>query len=215
MVPYFAGAIAHCDRYGSLSQQARVYRVVTVALMIVSIALASGLLWMASTYAETRVVPYVVQVDKHGFAVSMGPLDRAGPTSEKVILASLSWWIVGLRAVTGNAAAQQRLVREAFTFVASGSAASQRMREWYVAHDPFSSSGRTVEVTVSRIAPLRDSAYIVEWEEVETVRDASKKTTAMYSAMVTVAISPLQELEALLRNPGGVFVSDFTISKLR
>jgi type IV secretion system protein TrbF len=237
MVPYFLGAVAHSDRIGRLEQQAASYRSVAFGLLAGCLVLGGGLVWMAARYAETRVVPYLVHVDQHGIAVAQGPLERAGEADPVNVMAALSRWVIGLRTVTGQPVLQKDFVARAHSFVAKNTVASQKVREWFASHPPVDGTGRRVRIEIQRIAPVADAAspaaveaarevvpvvsprggqeYRVEWtEEASDFRGEHVERT-QWTALLTVAFSPLQDLRALIDNPVGVFVTDFNISRVQ
>jgi type IV secretion system protein VirB5 len=216
MVPYFAGAVAHSERYGSLSQQARAYRLAVLVLAFGYVVMGAGVVRMALELADTRVVPYVVQVDSHGYVVPVGAFERAAPVDPRVVMASLARWIRALRTVTGEQHAQKALIEETFAFIGAKSTAAQKVNEWFAQHSPFDGSGRHVEVDIVRVAPLQSGTeFSIEWTEEATDAQGEHPEKSLYSAVVMVARSPTQKLADIIRNPLGVFVRDYSISKLQ
>jgi type IV secretion system protein TrbF len=212
MVPWAFGAVEYAERYWSQAREIRRWRVAfAIALGVSAVAV-----WGVVTLARSaRAVPYVVQVDEHGYAVAIGPAEKASPVDERVVLASVAQWVRSMRTVMGDPVAQRTLIDMAFASLADGTAASDKAKAWFRAHNPLAVKDRHVDVAITKVAPMRSAkAVTVEWTE--TTREATGASrVARYSAFVEVAISPTQKLHDVLANPLGVFVADYSISQLQ
>ena len=58
------------ERYGDLVLGKRNWQIASAGLMLLSFVLAFGLVWES---ARAKVVPYVVEVDKLGYALTIRP----------------------------------------------------------------------------------------------------------------------------------------------
>src|SRR5688572_4828903 len=74
--PWFMGAVAHSERYGATVQLARVAVLVALGAIVMCILLTVGMVWLSVTYADVRVIPYIVQTDAHNYVVPIGPAER-------------------------------------------------------------------------------------------------------------------------------------------
>lgn len=211
MVPWLHGAIEYSERYGSLAQEARRWRLAALCALAAMVVLACGLVAIART---AKVAPYVVQVDEHGFAVAIKPAEAVAPTDERVIIAQVARWVRAQRTVLGERGAQSELVDEVFAMLAPGTAAAQKTLEYFKEHDPYQVSERRVDVAVTRVQPMRSATHVtVEWTE--RVRQGPVTESLLrYSALVAVSVSPVRALKDVLANPLGVFVTDYSISQL-
>lgn len=211
MVPWLHGAIEYSERYGSLAQEARRWRLAALAALVVSVALTFGLVSLARS---SKVAPYIVQVDQHGFAVAIKPAESVAPADERVIIAQVARWVRAQRTVLGERGAQAELVDEVFAMLAPGTAAAQKTLEYFKEHDPYQVSERRVDVAVTRVQPMRSATHVtVEWSE--RVRQGTMtESVTRYSALVAVSVSPVRALKDVLANPLGVFVTDYSISQL-
>ena len=79
--PYLSARREWNERYGDYIARARNWRRAAFAALAVSLVLAIGVAWQA---AQSKVVPYVVEVDKLGDAVAVGRADRAAPADSRV-----------------------------------------------------------------------------------------------------------------------------------
>lgn len=214
--PWFEGAVATSERYGSMVQTARVAVVVALASLALNLLLGGSVVWLSSTYADVRVIPYIVEVDSHGYAVPVGPAERAAPLDVRYQMAAIGQWIEALRKVTGNPASQKDFIEFAYTFLTPDAPATQKVHEWYATRRPMEPGVQPTTIEIVRVAPLQSGRdFSVEWTE-ETPGDDSKPATkSLFSAVVSVVVSPTQKLKDVLRNPGGVFIRDFSVSKLQ
>src|ERR1700689_3915662 len=56
------------ERYGDLVLGKRNWQIASAGLMLLSLILALGIVWMS---ARTKVIPFVVEVDKLGYAITI------------------------------------------------------------------------------------------------------------------------------------------------
>lgn len=216
LVPWYAGAVGDASRQGALSQQAAVLRTLLVLLGFALCVAMVGIVWMANRLANTRVVPYVVQVDRHGFLVPIGPADRDVLQSPRQAMAALAQWVAFFRTVTADARIQDEYRKKAFFFATPKSIASQKMREDYAKSPRPDGTGRRVDVDVVRVAQMGSGhTYSIEWTETASDAQAEHVTKSLYTAAVTIAVSPTEELDHVIVNPAGVFLKDFSITKLQ
>lgn len=210
-VPWAFGAVEYAERYWSLAREAWRWRLAFFAVL----GMCAVSVWSVVSLARsTRVVPYVVQVDQHGYAVAIRPAEKTGPADERVVMASVARWVRSMRTVLGDAVAQRALIDDAYAMLAPGTQATEKASDWYRANNPLDAKGRHVDVQISKVSPMRSAAAInVEWSE--RARDgAGLDTVSRFSAFVEVEISPTLKLDDVMANPLGVFVTDYSISQL-
>jgi type IV secretion system protein VirB5 len=210
LAPWLTGAVEYAERYGSLAQEARRWR---LGFFAVSIALIVAVVALVAIATTAKVVPYVVQVDEHGYAVAIKPAEKAGGADERVVIASVARWVRAMRSVVGDRVAQQQLMDETFSMLPPKAASNQRTREFFEAHDPYRTDER-VDVEVHRVAPMSERTLTVEWSERKRSRSGAAEY-ARFSAVVTISISPTRTLRDVMSNPLGVFVTDYSISQLQ
>src|SRR5713226_5186637 len=67
------------ERYGDLVLGKRNWQITSAGLMLLSLILALGIIWMS---ARTKVIPFVVEVDKLGYAITI-PTARSAPGARR------------------------------------------------------------------------------------------------------------------------------------
>jgi type IV secretion system protein TrbF len=63
------------ERYGDLVLGKRNWQITSAGLMLLSLILALGIVWMS---ARTKVIPFVVEVDKLGYALTIPEMENLG-----------------------------------------------------------------------------------------------------------------------------------------
>jgi type IV secretory pathway TrbF-like protein len=213
--PWLAAQREYSDRYGSYVKQAHNWRKAAFGAIGISFVLAGGVVWQAS---QSKVVPYVVEVNHLGRAIAVSPAEQAAMPNQQVILATLSELIWRIRTVIPNATAMNDNIRAAYNYVDSTGQAygylnnyfTKKLYPWMEAHPGVV---RTVQVT--SVLPLAKNTYQIDWTESETgFSNGQTVPAASYKAIVTIQLSPPTTAAAILRNPLGIFVKTITWSKI-
>ena len=89
--------------FGSL----HVWQLIAVASLLIAFACVAGIVYFGS---QTKFVPYVIEVDKLGEAVAVGPAQIAAPADPRVVRASLASFIAAARLVTPDIDLQRKAV---------------------------------------------------------------------------------------------------------
>lgn len=211
-VPWAVGSVDYAERYWSLVREAWRWRIAfTLALLVIGVLGVA----LAVVARASRVVPYIVQVDRHGYAVAIKPAEDGAVTDERVVIAAVAKWIRSMRTVLGDVVAQRKLVDDVYAMLAPGTAATHKTNTWFRAHNPYEAGPRKVDVEITLVSPIGSGkSFKVEWTE-RTREGGSGESMARFSAFVQVAISPTQKLDDVIANPLGVFVVDYAVTLLQ
>lgn len=170
---------------------------------------------LARVALQVKVVPYIVQIDEHGFAV---PIERARATTfedplvQKSIMRQLSDWVKDWRTVVASSPAQKSFVQRVFEHTPKGTLAQEKVEKWYGEHPPYQ-KGRTVETEVHFVGPSgSDNVWKVEWTERERLTSTVPRD-ARFEALLTVDFSPVTDLKEIQKNPLGVYVTDVFVQQ--
>ena len=82
VTPYQKAAQLWDERIGSARVQARNWRLMAFGSLVVSAGLGAGVIWQS---AQSRVTPYVVEVDKFGEVRAVGPALPAERCPDRVV----------------------------------------------------------------------------------------------------------------------------------
>ena len=66
--PYLSARKEYSDRYGSAVKDAAHWRQISMLMLLLCLAFGATMMWLTS---QNKVVPYIVQVDKQGYAVTI------------------------------------------------------------------------------------------------------------------------------------------------
>jgi type IV secretory pathway TrbF-like protein len=157
--PYLSARREWNERYGDYIARARSWRWAAFGALALSLVLAVGVVWQG---AQSKVVPYVVEVDKLGDAVAVARADRATPADVRVIKAQLAAWIVDVRSVSSDPLAQKAALSRSYAMTAA--TATLFLNDYYRQHSPFSQN-RTVAVSVDAVLPISTQTYQIQWSE--------------------------------------------------
>jgi type IV secretion system protein VirB5 len=136
-----------------------------------------------------------------------------------VIRSTVTSFISDARLVTPDGTLQRGAVLRVYAVLATGDPATAKMNEWLNGTpnaNPFKrAETEMVSVEIKSVMPQTDTTWQVDW--VETVRDRKGVTVAEPSrmrALVTVYLVPPTTEEQMRKNPLGIFVRDFSWTKL-
>lgn len=199
--PYLSARREWNERYGDYIARTRNWRWAAFAALAVSLVLAIGVVWEA---AQSKVVPYVVEVDKLGDAVPVTRADRAAPADVRVVKAELASWIVDARSISSDPLAQKGALSRVYALTAA--TATTFLNDYYRQHSPFGQA-RTVAVSVNAVLPISSQTYQIQWTE--DARDLQGRDigTTQWLASVTVAFDPPSDERGILSNPLGLYVT--------
>ncbi len=201
VTPYQRAGQVWDERIGSARLQARNWRWMAFGGLGLSSALAGGLLWQS---LQSRVVPYVVEVDALGAARAVAPAAEAARPSDPQIAWHLGRFIKQVRSVSLDPVLMREQWLEAYDLLTPR--AKQFVDAYARAADPFADPGeRTVSVTITSIVRASDRSFQVEWTE-QAFERGSPAGRSRWTAILTVAIRPPKTAEALRRNPLGIHV---------
>jgi type IV secretion system protein VirB5 len=199
--PYLSARREWNERYGDYIARARNWRWAAFGAIAVSLVLAVGVAWQA---AQSKVVPYVVEVDKLGDAVAVARADRAAPTDMRVITAQLAAWIVDVRSVSSDPLAQKSALSRSYALTAA--TATIFLNDYYRQHSPFGQP-RTVAVSVDAVLPISQQTYQIQWSEDARDLQGRDLATTHWIASVTVAFDPPTDERGILSNPLGLYIT--------
>ena len=209
--PYINAREEWLERYGSYISRAAQWRVMGYLLALALLVSVSGNVIQAR---QVKTVPYIIEVDNLGKAAVVARADRASATPKRLIQASIAACIADWRTVTADVELQRRMI-ERLSFFTAGSAKGI-LREWYEANNPFEiARNRLVHVEVRGLPlPVSPNSYRVEWTETVRSHAGVLLDSTTYEATVTIQINPPTTDAVLLRNPGGVYITAISASKV-
>jgi len=210
--PILAGRNAFAGAFGDLAKGKRNWQLVAFGLLgLFGIVLVA----FVRLAAETRITPYVVEVDKLGRAVAFGPAEQAGWTAQteaRIVAATLSLFVRNVRAVSSDGVVQRELLVRAYANTAGR--ARQFLDGWFSLpeHDPRLLGQRfTRAVEVDAILRVPGSAvWRVQWTEREQPVFVGAMREAAWEGYLTVKVHRPRTASVVEDNPLGIYVTDLT-----
>ena len=211
--PYLDARAEWLERYGDYIAQAKNWRIMAIVSGVVALIAVSGLAVSAS---QSKIVPYVVEVDKHGSAVAVGPADKAAPADKKIVRAYLSRFISDFRTLTSDPVQQRDAIDRVYSMLPQGSAAVTKISEYYKANSPFEAAQtKTVQIEITNALQITDMTWQIEWKE--TTRNQQGTVVGMpmsYKASIQFALNPPTDERQAIVNPVGIYVPDLNWSQV-
>ena len=213
--PYLSARKEYGDRYGSSVKDAARWRQISFFLIMLCVAFGALMMWMAS---QNKVIPYIVQVDKQGYAVAIKSSEQGAVADTRVIVATLGGFFVNFKTVITDVSSQKRMVNDVYSYLAKGSAAESFVSHYYQEHNPFVATQDrnryTVQVEIRSIvrSGSNDKSWQVLWSE-EKLEQGTVIERTDWRAIVSIAVSPVRELSEVLKNPLGIFITEINIAQ--
>lgn len=210
--PYLRAKEEWFESVGPYVASAAHWRLTAVVALALACLSAAGNIIQAS---REKVVPYVVAVDKIGAAVAVQRADRASPTSVAVIQAELANLVTNWRTVTADLDLQSRMVDRLSSFARG--AAKGVLTQWFEGNNPVvrAKSGRLVSVEIKSVPlPVSQDSWRIEWRESVRTHAGVLMETVRYEATMKVFIQPPSTDAEILRNPGGVYITELSFGEI-
>jgi type IV secretory pathway TrbF-like protein len=211
--PYLNARREWNERYGEYIVRERAWRSVALFSLGIAAIAAGGLVWVAG---QTKVVPYVVEVNKLGDAVAVRPADHAPRPDDRIIRAQLARWIEEVRSVYLDAAAEHNAIRDAYSMINQHGMAfgflNDTMRD--PENNPFERAATmSVSVDVQSVLPLSPDTWRVEWLEITRDRGGHELNHAIWAATISIVVRAPSDEKSIRANPTGIFVNSLNWSK--
>ena len=213
--PYLSARKEYSDRYGSAVKDAARWRQISILMVLLCLAFGGAMMWLAS---QNKVVPYIVQVDKHGYAVAIKSAQEGSMADTRVIVAALGGFFVNFKTVVTDVASQRRMLNDVYSYLAKNSSAETAVSQYYKEHNPFVATQDkreyTVQVEIRSIVRSggNDKSWQVLWTE-EKIDQGTIIESTEWRAIVSVAISPVRELGEILKNPLGIYITEINMAQ--
>jgi type IV secretion system protein VirB5 len=189
------------ERIGSARVQARNWRLMAFGCLSLTTALSGGLLWQS---LQSRVVPYVVEVDKLGEPRPVTPAEASYHPTDAQIAWFLGRFITSVRAVSLDPVLMRQDWLSAYDFTTRRGAVF--LGDYARSADPFGHVGeRTVSVQVTSVVRASDRSFQVKWIETTYERGA-QVGSAHWTGILTVVLRAPASADELRRNPLGLYV---------
>lgn len=210
--PYINAREEWLERYGSYISRASQWRTIAfVGLGLLGLSLYGNIMQAQ----QSKVVPYIVEIDKLGKVGNVARLRQDISTPRNIIQAEIADAIINWRTVTADTELQKQMITR-LSRVVTGSAKGV-LKQWFETNSPYeiAKSGKLIHVEIKGLPlPVSDTSYRVEW--IETIRShaGAMIDQRSYEATATIQLQqPTSETE-IMTNPGGVYITALAASKI-
>lgn len=201
VTPYQKAAQLWDERIGSARVQARNWRLMALGGFMLSTGLSAGLVWQS---LQSRVVPFVVEVDRLGEPRALQPADKDYQPTDPQIAWHLAHFIADVRTISLDPVLMRANWLSAYDFVTPRGA--RFLGDYARSADPFGEVGtRTVSVQVTSVVRASDRSFQVKWIESDFER-GNFAGSSHWTAMISVVVRPPATADMLRKNPLGLYV---------
>lgn len=211
--PYVLAQHVDNDKHMNLAKAKYNWQVVAIASLGLLIFSVVGNIWQG---VQSKYVPYLVQVDKLGGTVVVGPADQRNPADIKRILYhELGRFVENARTVVSDRAAQKILIDRVYAYLPNQSAARVMITDFYRTRDPFKLAETTTMGTeINNVLELSKDTYQVEWtEQTRSLRGEKTGMAIRWKAIITIDIKPPEREDQIRANPVGIYVMQINWSR--
>jgi type IV secretion system protein VirB5 len=199
--PYQRAGQLWDERIGSARVQARNWRLMAFGGLFLTTGLSAALVWQSM---QSRVVPYVVEVDKLGEARAVTPAATSYRPTDPQIAWHLAQFISNVRGRSLDPVLMRENWLSAFDFVTSRG--SNFLGDYARAANPFDGAGdKTVSVQVTSVVRASETSFQVKWLE-NAFERGSHVGNSRWTGILTIQVKPPKDAETLRRNPLGLYV---------
>ena len=216
--PYLAARRTWNELMAASLANRQMWQLFGILALMITLAAVGGMIYIGS---QSKFIPYVVEVDRHGETIAIAPAQRAGKADPRVVHANVASFISDIRMVTPDIALQRKAIYRLYSMLSSKDPATAKANEWLNGTEdssPFKRAEKeTVSVEIGYVLPQTPDTWQVDW--VETVYDRqglAKGQPYRMRALITVYTvqTTAQTTEDQIRNnPVGTFVRDFSWSR--
>ncbi|MGK9264180.1 conjugal transfer protein TrbF [Sinorhizobium meliloti] len=205
--PYLAARQEWTERYGSYVQAAAAWRIVGILGLAMAV-IGFGYSMYLST--QVKLVPYIVEVDKLGTAVTAGFPEQIEYADVRVVRSTLGNFVTSFRSITPDAVVQKQYIDRTYALLRTSDPSTEKINTWFRTNSPFEKAKTaTVAIEVNNIVALSNQTYQIDWTEYERDRKGKEIGTRRFRGIATVALTAPQDEATIRLNPIGLYVRDF------
>jgi type IV secretory pathway TrbF-like protein len=204
VTPYQRAAQVWDQRIGTSRAQAYNWRLMALGSLILSLILAAVLLAVGRAQ---QTMPYVVEVDTRGEVRAVGPAAEAYTPTDAQIAFHLARFVEYVRSLSIDPVVVRQNWLKAYDYV--GDTAVVTLNQYARDADPFARVGReTIAVEVESVVRASEASFQVRWVE-QIYQGGALAQTKRLTGLFAIALEPPRTVEALRKNPLGIYVQAF------
>lgn len=207
--PFARAAQVWDDRIGSSRVQARNWRIMAFACMVLTVVLTAALIYQS---AQTQVEAYVVEIDPQGRHQRIELIDRGYTPNAAQIGFHVAELVRKVRGKPTDPVVLKQNWDEVYRFLAGDAVTT--MNAYAAKADLFDTAKQDTAVAVEIINVIQrsDGSYQVRWKET-TYKHGSQAGVSYWTGLFTTKLMPPKTARVVFHNPLGVYVVNFNWSE--
>lgn len=206
--PYQKAAQVWDERIGSARVQAKNWRYMAFGCLILSAGFASALVWQS---ARGSIVPWVVEIDRHGEARAVEAAVADFRPTDPQIAWHLARFVEQVRGLPADPIVVRQNWLRAYEFTTDRGAIA--LNDYARSNDPFTRVGQQqVSIEVSSVIRASPDSFRIAWTE-QRYENGQLAGTERWTAILTVVLQPPRDSERLRANPLGIYVNAINWSR--
>ena len=209
--PYTRAKKEWDDRIGSARVQAFHWRAAFFASALLCVVLASGLIYLSS---RQHAVPYIIEVDRLGRVQNVGAVTQVSSEEPGVeaVKYFLAQFVINVRSLPLDPVVVRKNWLSAYDFVTER--AHRELNNLARSSEPFLRVGKeTVSVDITSVVPVSEKSFQIQWEETLTNQFGAVTARPRYTGIFNILIKKPETEEEIMKNPLGIMIDSFNISK--
>ena len=208
VTPYQKAAQVWDERIGSARVQARNWRFMAFGCL----GLVGGLsLQLAVLSTTSRVMPYVVEVERGGTIRAVAPAVESYEPSDAQIAAELARFIEHVREVSIDPIVVKQNWLKAYDYATDR--AAQTLNDYARENDPFAKIGqRSVSVEITSVVRASPTSFQLRWRE-KAFENGSAAGEQSFTGVLTIVTKPPRDAATLRANPLGIYINAINWSR--
>lgn len=174
---------------------------------------AFAILVLAYVATRSTFIPYIIELGPNGEVRAVGRADRMNYTpQERELKYFLGELVKKARSLPLDPVVAKENLTSVYKFLRPS--AAQKMSEIIKNENPMLRLGNeTVHIILHSVVPVSKSSYQVRWVENTYAKEGAPKGTQRMTGIFTLTFATPDTEEAIVANPLGIFVQDFSWSK--
>ncbi len=215
--PYLNAQRTLNEHNGAIINSRQMWQATALLALLVAIGSVGGIIYIGS---QSRFIPYVVEVDQLGQSNAVRRADRAREADGRVVRATIAAFVRDMRMVSFDKHVQNEVIWRVFALLQSSDPAASKITGYMT--DPLTHPSKRAEthsigVEIQSVLQQTAETWEVNWTEKVWDRQGIRVEQYRMRGLITVYIVPLTTAtteEEIRRNPLGIFVRDFTWSRI-
>jgi type IV secretion system protein VirB5 len=208
--PYQRAKQEFDDLIGNARLQAYHWRLAFFCTVFVLCVTVLGMIYLSS---QSKIIPYIVEVDTTGSVRLVGKVQYVDyEPNIQSIKYFLTLFVKNIRSIPADQVLLKKNFLNAYHFVTSKG--RNLLNDYARNYDPFTKQKEyVIAVEISNVVKMSEMSYQVQWIEQVFSKNGSMINQNQYTGIFTITFSTPKNETILQKNPLGLFIDFFNISK--